>query len=208
MSYLDPPTWVAGNPLPASDLNSYVRDNFRWLAGTAGRGTSLPGSPADGNVYKYIADDTLGIEWSLVYDASQAKWRYVGGPPLYAAVATEHSTSSTSYTDLASAGPSVTVPLAGAYNIEYHASVRGTAGATNDYYASPKLGAAATADADSDQWKTVGPADQDQSVGSLHRRIGPKVLAASDIVKLQYKVGTGTAFYKNRDLYVTPVYVS
>jgi hypothetical protein len=31
VSYTDPITWVAGNPLPASDLNSYVRDNFRFL---------------------------------------------------------------------------------------------------------------------------------------------------------------------------------
>lgn len=31
MSYTDPVTWIAGNPLPAGDLNTYLRDNLRWL---------------------------------------------------------------------------------------------------------------------------------------------------------------------------------
>lgn len=31
MAYTDPATWVAGNVLPASDLNTYVRDDLRFM---------------------------------------------------------------------------------------------------------------------------------------------------------------------------------
>lgn len=37
MAYTSPKTWVTGEILTASDMNTYVRDQFLAIAGTAGK---------------------------------------------------------------------------------------------------------------------------------------------------------------------------
>lgn len=84
--------------------------------------TALPTSPSPhyGDRCTYIADNTNGVFWDLMYDgAGSYPWKYVGGRPLYDLVAPGfQATSSTSYTALATAGPAITLPLAGDYDIE------------------------------------------------------------------------------------------
>jgi microcystin-dependent protein len=78
--------------------------------------TSLPSSPADGQIVYYLADATLGLIWPLRYRAASAspyKWEAAGDcPPLYAESATLFTTASTTSVDT---GNQVTVPLAGDY---------------------------------------------------------------------------------------------
>lgn len=64
-----------------------------------------------------VAADTM---WDLVYSSTTGDaypWIVIGGPALYSAVAAGESTASTSYTDLATVGPSLDVPFIGAYDI-------------------------------------------------------------------------------------------
>lgn len=105
-------------------------------AGTATRVTSLtPGSGGmpnplvDGMEVVYVVDSANGILWRLRYNAGSAsayKWEFVGGPPRSDIVSSGYSpnqpTSSTSFTDLATVGPSVVLPLAGDYMLEYGAT--------------------------------------------------------------------------------------
>lgn len=83
--------------------------------------TSLPSSPVDGQEVYYAADATNGVIWHLRYRAASSssyKWEFIGGPPLTDYIATDQSTTSGTFTDLATAGPTITLALAGDYVIQ------------------------------------------------------------------------------------------
>jgi len=88
-----------------------------------GYGASLPGSPSAGDEYYYTADPTNGVIWHLRYSGPTNKWEYVGGAPLAAVqnTGTSSTLTSTTYTyDITTIdGPSIIVPLAGTYRIEF-----------------------------------------------------------------------------------------
>jgi microcystin-dependent protein len=87
--------------------------------------TSLPASPVDGQTVVYAADASNGVMWTLRYRAAATgsyKWEFVGGSALRsmvkdASIADNESTNSTTYTALTTAGPTITLPLAGDYEV-------------------------------------------------------------------------------------------
>lgn len=82
--------------------------------------TTLPSSPVDGQEVNYLADATNGNVWHLVYRSATGKWHHTGGPALYAEVANGgNGIPSTAYGDLGTAGPSIVLPIAGTYLLEY-----------------------------------------------------------------------------------------
>lgn len=173
------------------------------------RGTSFPASPNDQDEYCYLADATNGIVWRFKYNSgssSSHKWEFVGGSPMSASVATLESTTSTTYTDLSTTGPSVVVPLAGEYDIWESAQASDSVDQQSASVAA-KLGTASTADTE----YAVGTASNGQTDGqgfALARRLPARTLAASATVKLQYKCSAGTGYFKNREIAVTPRRVS
>lgn len=168
---------------------------------------TLPATPVDQQECIYVADTTNGIKWHFRYRAASAssfKWEAVGAStPLYSEVATDESTASTTYVDLATVGPSVTLPLAGDYVISFGGQVYNTT-ASIGIYVSAKLGAAAATDANG--VTNVSPtASAILPVWRSFRRTG---FAASDVIKLQVRsVGAGTARFLNRSLEVQPLRV-
>jgi len=183
-----------------------VQRNFETIAlqsGDQSTITTLPTVPFNGQEVFYLADDTNGIVWHLKYreaSASTYKWEVVGGPPMFAEVATQQSTGSGTYAALATAGPSLTVPLAGDYDVEIGAQVfNGTACQANMSY---DIGGTGAVDADS--WE-VGIAVNTYPAGSRMRR--KTALAASTALVSKYKTSAGTAFFKNRWMRVQPVRV-
>ena len=88
--------------------------------------TSLPSSPVDGQEVYYAADATNGVIWHLRYrsgSSSSYKWEYVGGGQIgfWATDASPPSITSTSYAAIGS--NSVTLPLAGDYELTWGAWV-------------------------------------------------------------------------------------
>jgi hypothetical protein len=88
----------------------------------------LPTSPSAGDEYYYVADSTDGVVWHLRYKDSTNKWEFVGGAPLAAVqnIGTSSTlnaaTLGTSYVYALTSGvsgPSLTVPFAGTYRIEF-----------------------------------------------------------------------------------------
>jgi hypothetical protein len=83
--------------------------------------TALPGTPYDGQEIFYLVSATNGIVWHLKYRAASAsayKWEYVGGQELRDFLANSESLGASNfnaYSNLATVGPQVTVPLAGEY---------------------------------------------------------------------------------------------
>lgn len=165
-----------------------------------GFGTSLPASPADGD--EFILVDSLTAptyQWLLRYVSAKSsnKWIFLGGTPARATVAASEATTSQTYADLATVGPSLTIAVAGSYRVRVEALANAAVG--EDPWASPKIGAAAASDLDA----AVG------HVGSDYSKISSesvKTIAASDVVKVQYKtLAGGTINWQQRILEITPV---
>jgi hypothetical protein len=171
------------------------------------RVTSLPGSPVDGQHIIYVADATNGVLWPLRYNAGSAsayKWEFVGGSPLTAEVATTENTASTTYADLTTVGPQVTIPLAGDYLITGGIIAGPTTSVFLAAIAAVKLGAAATSDNDRLAQAAFSTANNSSAGGSTLRR---NALAAAAVLKMQYRVTAGTGFFGGRYLAVVPVRV-
>jgi hypothetical protein len=173
--------------------------------------TSLPGSPTDGQ--EVILVDSLSnptYSWHLCYIAAKPsnKWVFIGGSTLYAEVTTSQSTSSTSYTDLATAGPSITLPYAGIYIV------------SNGFYGAPRendnnveqfmsyaIGASAAVDADACQMgtpsQTGGPYGHNNNTSRTRQKT---ISSDSTTLTSKYRVsGTATLSFSNRWLSAIPV---
>lgn len=163
--------------------------------------TSLPASADNGDEIVLTDSMTAGTyHWHLRYVAARSsnKWVFVGGPPMRAEVQTGESTTSTSYTDLATVGPTLTVPVAGSYLIEFGALSynTGTGICIMSYIATGGAGSDAksvrgggVASAQSSGWKTAVESS----------------LAAGNTVKGTYRVTANTGTWEQRHLIITPV---
>jgi len=177
--------------------------------GTAVYGTSLPTTPYDGQ--EAVLVDSLTNPtyiWRFRYNANSTstyKWEFVGGTHWLNEIDGQDSlTNTASYADLATVGPSLTLPRAGDYILDYgHDSVIGAANSL--VYASPYLGTAAV-DAD---YCAVGTTTAGTSASSAARRRRVTFASPNTLVKLQYKLGAaGTGYTRKRWLSATPVRVS
>lgn len=175
------------------------------------RVTALPATPADGDEVYYEIDATNGIYWHFRYRAASGsahKWEFVGGAPLYAEVDTIETTGSAAFMDIATVGPSITVPRAGEYCLAYGAAMFYSSGGPGLAHmnAAPRMGSIAPSDIDSLRSKA---SQAETKLDSLSRtRI--KTAAAGDVVKLQYRTdGAGvTANFGYRWLSILPIRIS
>lgn len=168
-------------------------------------GTSLPGSPQDGQQF-VLVDSTSAptYSWLLQYVAAKStnKWIFIGGSSGFSEVATSEATSSASYAALATAGPSFTVPIAGDYLVEIGYTGGNTNG-TNTDWMSYDIGGTGANDNDGIQFKQAGAANtQVESFAKTQKKSG---LAASTALVAKYKTSGGSAAYGKRFMRVTPV---
>ncbi len=171
-------------------------------------GTTLPASPADKDI-AILVDSTTNpsYQWMFRYNAgssSSFKWEFIGGSPAYSEVLALETTTSSTYTDLATVGPSFTIPRSGDYI--YVMRFQGYNNTANAYaIAGVKLGAAATND-DNSAVLTSATAGAQMSPMVTRKITGA---SASDLWKVQYMaLGGGTANFLRRVLEVIPVRVS
>jgi hypothetical protein len=162
---------------------------------------------ADGDLVDLIVDAAAGVVWRLRYRAASAsanKWEFVGGPALAAYVDTSESRGNAAYGDLATVGPQVTAPRAGDYLIEHGVNSFPNAATAENAWASAKLGAAATNDAEGAyNWSNAA------NMAATTSRALLRALATGDVVKQQYRTVAGTTVnFRWRWLRLTPVRVS
>lgn len=162
--------------------------------------SSLPGAGAvpDGFEVYFVADPANGVLWHLRYGAA-AKWFVLGGPPLYAEVLTTGSKSTGTFDALASAGPSIALPLPGDYDVTVGAHCN-TAGA-NYGQMSYDIGATAAVAADGPEWSDV--TTDYQWAERTRRKTG---LTAVTLTAKYAARGNGTTdIWKDRVMRVMPV---
>lgn len=219
-------TWVRSSVtrIGASSLGSgspssstFLRGDGTWAAaGSATIVTSLPGSPSDKDLI--ILTDSLSAptyRWQFIYNASSAssyKWEFIGGPAYWGEIATSETSSSSSYTNLATTGPDFTTPVAGDWLITATAWMAGptdNGGAGQALFISYDVGATGA----SDTWGAAIPTGSSQNDGEgtpmmtyLHTGY-----AASTLIRAKYRRDqNGTASngtWKYRRIMVQPVRV-
>jgi hypothetical protein len=170
--------------------------------------SSLPGSPTDGEVIFFQSSGmaTDGIVWTLKYRAASGsayKWEYIGGSDLQAVVDTDQAVNSTTYAALATAGPSITVPLAGDYDVAVGCFIYGTAG--DGAFMSYDVGGTGAIDADAAIENHSATLTDGASVTN-HRR--KTALAASTALVSKYRGSTvSNQQFSRRWMRVRPVRV-
>ncbi len=200
------PSNIAAEGATAGQVMTY--NGTSWVPGASGPGdpvTTLPGSPVDKQQALLVDSLTAPTyAWVFQYESGISdanKWIYVGGSPLYAEVTTaQNLTAGTGYSNLTTTGPQVTAPRAGVYDIYFEAQ-HVALGTSAIGVASVKLGAAATADAESMNWANNT---------SFSERKLRRTLAASDVLLVQYKTtGAGNdSQWANRRIGLLPVRVA
>jgi len=209
---------AAGAAIAASKLAAYPTDVTKALKGdgtwakvptvTYALTSNAPASPGDGDIW--IAVDSLTLatyQWMFRWNNGSSntdKWEFVGGPPQRTFLSTSENVASAAYVDLATV-VSLTNARAGVYDI-YHGADSTTDGGTgtDSIWGAIKLGAAATADAES--WINAGKA---AAPATMSRTLYGYALAASTVLKQQYKSSNATArAISKRWIALTPVRVS
>lgn len=169
------------------------------------RVSALPSSPKDSDEIYFIADSSNGVLWHLRYNAgsgSSYKWESVGSPPLISSVATDESTASATYAALATAGPSVVLPLAGDYEISlgrYCWNTSINAGCFMSY----DIGGTGAVDADTAYHEN--PTTAGVTVVSVFTQVKTGLTAVT--LTSKYRVTAGTGHFKNRWIRALPIRV-
>jgi len=163
-------------------------------------GTSFPGSPADGDEYVYAADAANGVFWRFKYRSATSKWIFQGGAPLFAEVTPSETNASTTYANVTTPGPSVTLPFAGDYDVEIGCQGLYSNGSTPICYMSYDIGATGAVDADAvmNQTQIV------QGGSQLSRRRRKTGLTAVTLAA-KYRATAGTLRVQDRWIAVWPV---
>jgi len=179
---------------------------LKTAAASVGYGTTLPASPVDGQEYIFVDSTTSPTyQWRFRYNTGSSntdKWEFIGGIPARAFVVTTETTTSLTAADLATVGPSFTVPRAGIYSVVASAIMNNSASGSTWLRVVNGAGTTTILTAGT-QAQVRGTIFAD---GTLQDTTTAR--AASDIIRMKYYVDGNTATVENRSLYVTPVRVS
>lgn len=171
--------------------------------------STLPASPYDGQeIYFQDANmATAGVVWHFRYRSGGGtyKWESVGAAtPLRAQIDTSQTTASGSYADLATAGPDITVPLAGEYDVSV--TFEGSNGTAGNYAVASFQVVGGTAAQDANRALVHSYTANFLTTTSRTTRF--TVTAASSVLRMKYlSTAAGTATFLRRVITATPVKV-
>jgi hypothetical protein len=204
MPFTTVPDKATGDIFTEFMWDTYIRDNINYLK--PAYGTTLPASPTDGQ--EAILVDSITnptYQWRFRYNAgstSAYKWEFIGGSDVLVLIATQETTTSTGFTDLATVGPSFVVPRAGDYDV-WAGLALGNSTADQAAQAGVALGAGTPVNA---ALAYAPVANALTSVGLSEKQAA---VAASTELRMRYALtGTGTAIFRARWMRVRPVRVS
>lgn len=178
MAWTAPRTWVTNETVTASHMNTHVRDNM--LETAPAKATTSGG---------FIV--TVGVN------------EVIQRTPIPAQVATSQTTTSTSYTDLTTAGPAVTEVTGTRALVSISALIQNNTAGGETWMAVTVSGASAVSAADG-----LGLSLQSYTGGgkaSIGRTIIYSGLTqGTNTFTAKYRVSTGTGTFANRRIEVVP----
>lgn len=178
MAWTAPMTFVAGTPLTAAQLNTHLRDNF--LETAPAKGTEQGG---------YFVTDTAN--------------RIVERVGRRQTITTEESTTSTSYDDLATQGPTVTVQTGELALVMWSCEMR----SSNSEPTTTRVTVDVTGDtniAGSDTRALTNSTGADGRHQSSHAVFYDDLNPGSNTFTMKYRTSSGTATIQRRRLIVLP----
>lgn len=181
MAWTAPMTAVANTAFTAAQFNTYVRDN---LLETAPAKATVSGSLIVGNGLNSIAERIPSNQF----------------------ITTAETTSSTSYTDLATTGPSITVTTGTKVLIALGAAIsRTSASATGSVRMSVATSGATTLSAsDASCLAKIGWVDGNESITASKVIMITGLTAGSNTFTAKYRVSSGVGTFDDRHLIVLP----
>lgn len=181
MAWTAPRTWVTSEVVTASVMNTHVRDNF-LETGPAVHTSSTPG---------FI----IGTSAANLLDESI---------PTKDFVSTSESTTSTSYTNLATAQPAVAVTTNTRAIVMLGARMWNTSGGENSYMSHGVTGD--TTVSPSDNWAASSESGAANDAGvHFHVFMHQGLTGGSNTFTAKYKVTGGTGFFQLRHMLVIPL---
>lgn len=175
MSWSSPMTAVAGATFTAAQFNQFVRDDLNETAPAK--------ATAAGQIFVSTAANAIAAR-----------------VPDTAAVVTSQTTASTSYTDLATVGPTVTSTTGTAALVMFGAQISNSG--ANSSRMSVAVSGASTVAAN-DQWAAINVGTSALRIVSFHFFTG--LTAGSNTFTAKYDVSAGTGTFVNRELAVIPL---
>ncbi len=209
---LDNANLSPGAAIAASKLAGYPNDPLKALRGDGtwlgvGYSTSLPSTPVDGQ--EHILVDSLTAptyQWRFRYNAGNStayKWEFIGGTPARILVdAQQSTTTANTWLDLATVGPTFTVPRSGIYQAMAGARTSHTAAGTTNWIAIYNMRTAA-----GNGNSVVVPAATNLYPYAPSTEL-PTCIAADELRVRYHMSNAGTANWLYRWLEVCPVRVS
>ena len=180
MAWSAPMTAVANSTFTAAQFNQYVRDNLNETA---------PAKATSAGSY-FVADGVNSIAERT---------------PNGTSVLTSETTGSTSFTDLATFGPSVTVDT-GPYALVLTHCQAGNSGAGSAYAGVDVTGASSIAPALNRSINIIGAAGATVGAGTAVLHIGGLALTpGSNTFTMKYRVSSGTGTFADRRIIVMPL---
>jgi hypothetical protein len=170
--------------------------------------TALPTPLFDGQeiiLVDSLTTPTFSWRFRFVNAKPNNKWVFVGGAPASVLVATSESRGNAAYGDLATVGPSFTLPVAGIYDITVACHVQGTNGVVGQAWMAYDIGATPA----SDNWAFVGIVrTASTAMTSAGQRVYRHAGLGAVAVVSKYKTTAGDAVsFMQRVLEVVPVAV-
>jgi hypothetical protein len=185
-------------------------ESFRWLyrigAGNLkdwGLVTVLPTAAQciPGDTCTYYADYTNGVVWDLIFDGiGSYPWKVVGGSPLNAEITTSQTTTSVSYANLTTVGPTIALPLIGDYDVEIFTHCQSSG--DQRLFMSYAIGATGAVDADA-ALNDPAAANRQKHAQRKRRKTGLTAVSLTS----KYKTNGGTATFYDRRISAMPVRV-
>lgn len=175
MAWTAPRTWVSTEVVTASIMNTHVRDNFLETAPAQ--------ATAAGGLIVTSGSNSISARLAVMFE-----------------VATSQTTTSTTYTDLATAGPSLTTLSTGTTALIFINSyiANDTAGAKS-YVAVDVSGASSSSPSDTRALRyESGAAADEVRAGTSHLYSG--LTPGGNTFKMQYRVSGGTGTFANRSI--------
>ena len=174
-------TAVAGATFTAAQFNQYVRDNLNETAPAKATAAS--------QLFVSTAANAIAVR-----------------VPSTASVATSQSTTSTSFTDLATAGPSITLTTGTIAIVMFAAGIQTNVSDRQVVTSVEVSGASSVAASDTWAISVDGiPATNTFRCGMAHVFTG--LTSGSNTFKMKYRVGTGTTTgtFRDREINVIPL---
>lgn len=178
MAWTTPATWVPGSYITAAQLNQQLRDNMLQLA------------PAKATTAGRLFMTTGG------HAIAERAWETAELNP-----GTPDTTTSTTYTDMANVGPSVTLTTGTMVVVGFSCQMSNNTATTSAQVSVDVSGATTIAASDTYQLRYEFPGTANINIRADVMTLIP-VNAGSNTFKLQYKVSGGTGTFQRRAIQV------